>query len=56
MAETVTIFIDDKPLTVAKGANVLDSALGAGIEISYFCYHPGLSVAACCNDFSAPAV
>jgi len=48
--ETVTITIDDKPYVVPKGANVLDSALKAGFEISYFCYHPGLSVAACCRQ------
>jgi NADH-quinone oxidoreductase subunit G len=47
---TVTITIDDKPLVVPKGANVLDSALKAGLDISYFCYHPGLSVAACCRQ------
>ena len=47
---TVTITIDDKPLVVPKGANVLDEALKAGVEISYFCYHPGLSVAACCRQ------
>jgi NADH-quinone oxidoreductase subunit G len=50
MSETVTITIDDKPLVVPKGANVLDSALKAGLDISYFCYHPGLSVAACCRQ------
>jgi NADH-quinone oxidoreductase subunit G len=48
--ETVTITIDDQPLVVPKGANVLDAALKAGIEISYFCYHPGLSIAACCRQ------
>jgi NADH-quinone oxidoreductase subunit G len=50
MADLVKITIDDRTLEVPKGANVLDSALKAGIDISYFCYHPGLSVAACCRQ------
>src|SRR5678810_657053 len=50
MSENVNISIDDRTLTVPKGANVLDSALKAGIDISYFCYHPGLSIAACCRQ------
>jgi NADH-quinone oxidoreductase subunit G len=50
MSENVNISIDDRTLSVPKGANVLDSALKAGIDISYFCYHPGLSIAACCRQ------
>src|SRR5262245_24248378 len=50
MADQVTITIDDRALTVPKGANVLDCALEAGLDISYFCYHPGLSIAACCRQ------
>lgn len=50
MADLVKISIDDRQLEVPKGANVLDSALKAGLDISYFCYHPGLSVAACCRQ------
>src|SRR6266545_5177754 len=50
MSEPVKIHIDDRQLEVPKGANVLDSALKAGIDISYFCYHPGLSIAACCRQ------
>jgi NADH-quinone oxidoreductase subunit G len=48
--ELVTFTIDDHVLKVPKGANVLQSALDAGIDISYFCFHPGLSIAACCRQ------
>jgi len=50
MADLVKVTIDDRTLELPKGANVLDSALKAGIDISYFCYHPGLSIAACCRQ------
>src|SRR5215470_16081356 len=50
MADLVKFTIDDRTLELPKGANLLDSALKAGIDISYFCYHPGLSVAACCRQ------
>src|SRR5689334_3966316 len=50
MADLVKVTIDDRTLEVPKGANVLDSALKHGIDISYFCYHPGLSIAACCRQ------
>src|SRR5262249_34108591 len=46
----VTLTVDDKPVTVPKGTNVLDAALKLGIDISFFCYHPGLSIAACCRQ------
>jgi NADH-quinone oxidoreductase subunit G len=47
---TVTLTVDDKPVTVPKGTNVLDAALKIGVDISFFCYHPGLSIAACCRQ------
>lgn len=47
---TVTLTIDGREVTVAKGTNVLDAAASAGIEISSFCYHPGLSVVAVCRQ------
>jgi NADH-quinone oxidoreductase subunit G len=50
MTDLVKFQIDDRTLEVPKGANVLQSALDAGIDISYFCYHPGLSIAACCRQ------
>src|SRR5215813_6606378 len=50
MPDLVKVTIDDRTLELPKGANLLDSALKHGIDISYFCYHPGLSVAACCRQ------
>lgn len=48
--DTVTLSIDDTEVTVPKGTNVLEAAKTIGVEISHFCYHPGLSIAACCRQ------
>ncbi|MEK6607534.1 MAG: 2Fe-2S iron-sulfur cluster-binding protein [Myxococcota bacterium] len=48
--ETVTVKIDGKDVAVPKGTNVLEAVLAARGEISYFCYHPGLSVVAVCRQ------
>ena len=40
--DTVTLTIDGKPVTVAKGTTVLQAAIEAGISVPYYCYHPGL--------------
>ncbi|MEM9488843.1 MAG: 2Fe-2S iron-sulfur cluster-binding protein [Myxococcota bacterium] len=47
---TVTLTIDGHEVTVPKGTNVLEAAKTIGTEISHFCYHPGLSIAACCRQ------
>src|SRR5436309_10876877 len=47
---TVTLKIDGRDVTVPKGTNVLEAAATAGIPISYFCYHPGLSSPAVCRQ------
>jgi NADH-quinone oxidoreductase subunit G len=47
---TVNITIDDRPVTVPKGTNLVEAAKQIGVEISTFCYHPGLSIAACCRQ------
>jgi NADH-quinone oxidoreductase subunit G len=49
-SESVTLSIDGKPVTVPKGTNVLEAARKLGLDISAFCYHPGLSIAACCRQ------
>jgi NADH-quinone oxidoreductase subunit G len=49
-SETVTLTIDGKSVTVAKGTNVLEAARTLGIDISAFCYHPGLSIVAQCRQ------
>lgn len=48
--ETVTLTVDGHEVTVDKGTNVIEAARKVGIEISAFCYHPGLSIAACCRQ------
>lgn len=48
--ETVTLTIDGQQVTVPKGTNVIEAARQIGIEISAFCYHPGLSIAAVCRQ------
>jgi NADH-quinone oxidoreductase subunit G len=47
--ETVTLTIDGRPITVAKGRTVLQAALEAGISVPYYCYHPGLGVDGSCR-------
>ncbi|MCB2231438.1 NADH-quinone oxidoreductase subunit NuoG [bacterium] len=45
---TVTLTIDGQEVTVPKGTTVLEAALGMGIQIPTFCWHPKLkSVGAC---------
>src|SRR5437667_7017984 len=46
----VTLKIDGQTTTVPKGTNVLEAARTLGIDISYFCYHPGLSAPAVCRQ------
>jgi len=48
--ELVELSVDGRKLQAPKGANLLDVMLEAGIEISYFCYHPGLAVVAVCRQ------
>jgi NADH-quinone oxidoreductase subunit G len=48
--ETVTLTIDGKAVTVPKGTNILEAARTIGVDISYFCYHPGLSSPAVCRQ------
>jgi len=47
--ENVTLTIDGRPLSVPKGTSVLQAALAAGIEVPYYCYHPGLGIDASCR-------
>ena len=46
----VSFTVDDRTLQAEEGKNLLEALLDAGEPISYFCYHPGLSVAACCRQ------
>jgi NADH-quinone oxidoreductase subunit G len=48
--DKVNLTIDGRPVTVAKGTNVIEAARELGIEISAFCYHPGLQIVAVCRQ------
>jgi NADH-quinone oxidoreductase subunit G len=47
--DTVTLTIDGKQVTVAKGRTVLQAAIEAGISVPYYCFHPGLTVDGSCR-------
>ena len=47
--DTVTLTIDGRPITVEKGRTVLQAAIEAGIEVPYYCYHPGISIDGSCR-------
>jgi NADH-quinone oxidoreductase subunit G len=47
--ETVSLTIDGRPVTVAKGRTVLQAAIDSGIKIPYYCYHPGLGIDGSCR-------
>ncbi len=46
----VTLTIDGDAVTVAAGTNVLEACKLRGLDISHFCYHPGLKIAASCRQ------
>ncbi len=48
--EKVTLKIDGQTVSAPKGQVVLEAARTVGIDISYFCYHPGLSSPAVCRQ------
>ena len=47
--DTVTLTIDGRPITVAKGKTVLQAAIEAGISVPYYCFHPGISIDGSCR-------
>jgi len=47
--ETVTITMNGRELAVEKGKTVLQAALENGVELPYYCYHPGLGVDGSCR-------
>lgn len=49
VVETVTFTIDGRTATVAKGTTVLQAALGMGIDIPFFCWHPKLKPVGACR-------
>jgi NADH-quinone oxidoreductase subunit G len=47
--EKVTLTIDGRPISAPKGTTVLQAAIEAGIQVPYYCYHPGLGIDASCR-------
>jgi len=47
--EMVTLTIDGRQLSVHRGTTVLKAAIEAGIQVPYYCYHPGLGIDASCR-------
>jgi NADH-quinone oxidoreductase subunit G len=43
------LIIDNIPVEVPQGTNVLEAARSVGITIPHFCYHPALAIAAACR-------
>jgi len=47
--ETVTLTIDGKQISVEKGKTVLQAAIEAGVQVPYYCYHPGIGIDGSCR-------
>lgn len=47
--EWVAFTIDGQPVKAVKGTTILEAAKSIGIEIPYYCYHPGLSIVGNCR-------
>src|SRR5918997_5102382 len=47
--ETVTLTIDGRQISIPKGTSVLQAAIESGIQVPYYCYHPGLGIDASCR-------
>jgi len=47
--DTVSLTIDGQTVTAEKGQTVLQAAIAAGIQVPYYCYHPGLGIDGSCR-------
>ena len=47
--DSVTLTIDGRQVTVPQGTTVLQAAIQAGIQVPYYCYHPGLGIDGSCR-------
>ena len=47
--DMVTLTIDGRQISVRKGTSVLQAAIESGIQVPYYCYHPGLGIDASCR-------
>ena len=49
MADSVTLTIEGRQVTVPAGTSILEAAKYAGVLVPHYCYHPGLPVAGVCR-------
>ncbi len=47
--DSVTLTIDGKQVSVPQGTTVLQAAIQSGIQVPYYCYHPGLGIDGSCR-------
>jgi len=47
--ELITLTIDGRTARAARGTTILEAARTVGIDIPYYCYHPGLSIVGSCR-------
>ena len=45
----VNVIVDEIPVQVPPGSNVIEAAKKAGVEIPHYCYHPRLPIAGNCR-------
>ena len=45
----INVRVDDRPVAVPRGTNLIEAAKQAGIEIPHYCYHPRLPIAGNCR-------
>jgi len=50
MPNTVSLTIDDTPVTVPAGSTLLDAATAAGIQVPTICYHEACTANALCRQ------
>ena len=49
MSETITIYLDDKPIEVPKGMNLVDACKLHDVDVPVFCYHPKMKPVGMCR-------
>ena len=58
--DLVTVNVDGREIAVPKGTNAIEAARLVGVDVSYYCYHPKLSVVGNCRmcliEMGMPAV
>ena len=48
-AKVVKFKLNDKEIEVPAGTNLIEAARAQGVDVPYYCYHPGLTPAGNCR-------